>query len=495
MKAIMVMFDSLNRNILPPYGCEWVHAPNFTRLAAKTVTFDRCYVGSMPCIPARRELHTGRYNFLHRSWGPIEPFDDSMPEILKNAGVYTHLTTDHCHYFEEGGATYHTRYSSWEFNRGREGDPWKGELEEPPKPELHPGQLDRPGFSKTRFDWVNRKHLQTPEDQPQYLTFSQGIEFMTVNRNCDNWFLQIETFDPHEPFFAPEKYKRLYEEDYQGKFYDWPKYAKVEESEVDVEHIKKQYAALVSMCDENLGRVLDAMDELDLWRDTMLIVCTDHGYSLADNGWWAKNSMPWYNAIANTPLFIWDPRCGKANVRNSQLVQMIDFAPTLLYCFGLTPPADMTGKDLQDCIANGNPVRDYALFGLYGSHVNITDGKHVYMRAPVTPDNQPLYEYTLMPAHIHRTFDVAELTNMELAKAFSFTKGCGVLKIKGGAPLGTGKYRHLWQTELYDIEADYQQENPIFDRELEAGMVKKLIKAMRENDAPGEQYTRLGLNE
>jgi arylsulfatase A-like enzyme len=97
MKAIMLMFDSLNRHMLPPYGAQGVHAPNFTRLAERCVTFDNCYVGSMPCIPARRELHTGRYNFLHRSWGPLEPFDDSMPAILGRAGVYTHLTTDHQH--------------------------------------------------------------------------------------------------------------------------------------------------------------------------------------------------------------------------------------------------------------------------------------------------------------------------------------------------------------------------------------------------------------
>ena len=45
-------------------------APNFERLAAHTVCFDKSYVGSLPCMPARRELHTGRYNFLHRSWGP-----------------------------------------------------------------------------------------------------------------------------------------------------------------------------------------------------------------------------------------------------------------------------------------------------------------------------------------------------------------------------------------------------------------------------------------
>ena len=94
MKAIMVMFDSLNRHHLSPYGCDWVKTPNFDRLARRSVTFDNAWVGSMPCMPARRDMHTGRLGFLHRSWGPIEPFDDSVPEILKQNGVHTHLVTD-----------------------------------------------------------------------------------------------------------------------------------------------------------------------------------------------------------------------------------------------------------------------------------------------------------------------------------------------------------------------------------------------------------------
>ena len=78
MKAVVVMFDSLNRHLLSPYGCEWTHTPNFKRLSERTVTFDKSYVCSMPCMPARRDFHTGRPNFLHRSWGPLEPFDDSV---------------------------------------------------------------------------------------------------------------------------------------------------------------------------------------------------------------------------------------------------------------------------------------------------------------------------------------------------------------------------------------------------------------------------------
>ena len=121
MKAVMVMYDSLNRHMLPTYDCDWTLAPNFIRLGERAVTFDNHYVGSMPCMPARRELHTGRHNFLHRSWGPHEPFDDSTFTILKRNGVYTHLVSDHYHYWEDGGATYHHRYSSWENMRGQGG--------------------------------------------------------------------------------------------------------------------------------------------------------------------------------------------------------------------------------------------------------------------------------------------------------------------------------------------------------------------------------------
>ena len=113
MKAILVFYDSLNKRFLPPYEPECgTVGSGFQRLAKHSLRFDNSYVGSMPCIPARRELHTGRYNFLHREWGPLEPFDDSMPQILRESGIYCHLISDHLHYWEDGGATYHNRYSS-----------------------------------------------------------------------------------------------------------------------------------------------------------------------------------------------------------------------------------------------------------------------------------------------------------------------------------------------------------------------------------------------
>lgn len=269
MKAIMVMFDSLNRRMLQNYGCEWTQTPNFKRLGEKTATFDRFYVGSLPCMPARRDLHTGRYSFLHRSWGPLEPFDNSMPEILKHNGIYTRLISDHYHYWEDGGATYHSRYSTWDCVRGQEADQWSWNISDPEIPDHVPTMREFTHPEWWRDSWYNKEIIHETGQWPQNLVFDKGIEFLEANCNEDNWFVQIETFDPHEPFDSPDEFRKLYYDDYTGKHLDWPPYAPVTESKSIVEHVRKRYAALLSMCDRNLGRVLDFMDEHDMWKDTI----------------------------------------------------------------------------------------------------------------------------------------------------------------------------------------------------------------------------------
>lgn len=497
MKAVMIMFDTLNRHMLPPYGCDWTHAPNFARLAKQTVTFDNCYVGSMPCMPARREMHTGRYNFLHRSWGPLEPFDDSTPAILSENGIYTHLSTDHQHYFEDGGGTYHTRYDSWDFHRGQEGDAWIGQVKDPVAPDTinrSTAAIDLPrSFGNlSRQDWINRALMDSEEKQPQAKTFAAGLEFMRRNHEQDSWFLQVETFDPHEPFFTQQKYKDMYPHEYNGKLFDWPPYRPVEETPAEVQHLRYEYAALLSMCDEYLGKVLDLMDDLAMWDDTMLIVCTDHGFLLGEHDWWAKIVPPFYNEVAHTPLFIWDPRSRIEGKRRAQLTQLIDLPATLLDFFDVARPPDMQGLPLGEVIATGAPTRDAVLFGVHGGHVNITDGRYVYMRGPSDPSqNGPLYNYTMMPTHMNSRFNVRELQDIELAQPFSFTKGCRTMKIASRPPRQLPP-RH---TMLFDLERDPGQLNPITNSAEEARLTARMAELLQANDAPHEQYERLGIVE
>lgn len=485
MRAIVVMFDSLNRRFLPNYGCEWTRTPNFERLGRKTVTFDNAYAGSMPCMPARRELHTGRYNFLHRSWSPLEPFDDSVPEMLKSEGIYTHLATDHQHYFEDGGATYHGRFNSFEFFRGQQGDKWKGQVAEPEIPESL--RINR--YASWRHDWVNRQHFVEEKDHPQTQLFDAGLEFLSTNVDQDRWFLQLETFDPHEPFFSYEDQKRHYPHTYDGPQFDWPDYKRADEPQDAIEHARLEYAALLTKCDDSLGRVLDFMDEHSMWDDTMLIVCTDHGFLLGEHGWWGKNIQPWYDENIHTPLFVWDPRAAVAGTRSDALVQTIDIGPTLLNFFDLEATPRMQGRTIYPALTGSEKVREGGLFGNFGGHVNVTDGRYVYMRACATEANAPLYEHTLMPTHMNTRFSPEEFIGAELLPSLPFSQGAPVLRLPA-KPFGNP---HDFGTLLFDLEEDPHQKHPIDDSELELHMINLMLGLMRENDSPSSQYERLGL--
>lgn len=486
MKVVMLMFDSLNRHMLPPYQPDtWVHAPNFQRLAERSITFDQSYVCSMPCMPARRDLHTGRPNFLHAPWCPLEPFDFSMPAELQRNGVRTHITTDHYHYFEDLGANYVTRYGSFDFVRGQEGDPWIGQVAEPAIPQ----NINKKGKKQ---DWINRPFTRADADHYQTKTIDLGLEFLDRNHATDNWFLQIECFDPHEPFCCDPKYKEAYPDDYDGPVFDWPGYCAVSETPEQIEHVRKNYAALLTKCDDSLGRVMDALDAHGIWEETMFIVWTDHGFLLGEHGCWAKNWPPLFEEVAHTPFFIWDPQSGHAGERRSALVQpSIDLAPTLLEAFDRPIPATMRGKSLRPVIDHDAPVRTGCIFGYHGASVNYADGRHIYIRGPVQDDNQPLASYSLQPNLLTRLGH--DPGGYELVEPLVWTDGMRPFRITRKAKpdnhLGMG--RHL----LFDLEQDPAQCEPVDDEQQAASCCRAISRLLKENDAPVEQFERLGLAE
>jgi hypothetical protein len=152
----------------------------------------------------------------------------------------------------------------------------------------------------------------------------------------------------------------------------------------------------------------------------------------------------------------------------------------------------MLGRPLVDAIAGDKPVRQAGIFGLHGRHVNVTDGRYVYMRGSADVSNRPLSNYTLMPTHMNCMFSPEELSQIELAEPFSFTKGCRTMKIDataGRAPAVLPPH----ETMLWDVVSDPKQEKMLSDAGVEARMIAHLQTLMRECDAPPEQYERLGL--
>jgi len=505
MRIVFVTFDSLNRAALQCYAGTTIHTPGIARFAQRAVSFDRHYVGSLPCMPARRDILSGRLNFLHRSWGALEPFDQSFAEILRGRGVHTHLVSDHYHYWEDGGATYHNRYSTWEFIRGQEWDKWKA-MVEPPTHRLcamyHPIQ-QQAGPADTRLQsMINREHVRDETDFCCPQAFAAAFEFLDSNRDADNWLLHLECFDPHEPFHAPARFRERYRTGYSGPVLDWPRYKRNEESELEVAELRANYAALVTMCDDYFGRLLDYLERHDMWKNTAIILTTDHGFLLAEHEWWGKNRMPFFNEIAHIPLIIHHPDfAAHAGARRRSLTQTTDLMPTLLAMFGVEPPATVEGHSLLPLLGAEFPVREAALYGMFGAGTNITDGRFTYFRYPEDMSRQQLYEYTLMPMHQKSFFPLEVLREAELVNAFRFTQGAPVLKVPGRRNADGQSVGHIGQgggyedtrTVLYDLESDPGQRTPMSNPAIEQRLLHSMRTLMIQNEAPPEAFARLGL--
>jgi arylsulfatase A-like enzyme len=504
MKAVFVLFDSLCRNALGCYGSRWVKTPNFDRFARRGVTFDSHFVGSLPCMPARRDLHTGRLNFMHRSWGPLEPFDNSFPASMWDHGIHTHLVSDHLHYFEDGGATYHGRFRTWDFIRGNEYDPWKA-LVQPPLERLRAKYAEKHYPMDVR-NWkrlqhaINSEFMVDEKDLPLARCFASGFEFLDLNRDADPWFLMLECFDPHEPFQAPSRFKEQYKTGWTGGVLDWPMYEKVTDSALEIAEIRANYAALVAACDHYFGQLLDYFDRHDLWRDTALILSTDHGFLLAEHDWWGKNLQPYYTEISHIPLVMHHPEfADRAGARRRSLTQTMDLMPTFLDLFGIPKPAEVRGGSLLPLLDADRRKRDIGIFGMFGGPIGATDGRYTYYLYPEDLYAPGLHEYTLMPMHLNSLFSVAEMKTSTIVPPFDFTKGMPLMRIDAlkdarRIPIHDDKrFDPGVGTTLYDLATDPAQQKPFRDADIERRFHDGIARELRAHDAPVELYGRYGI--
>lgn len=516
MRTIFALFDSLNRTALGAYGDQAIPTPNFDRFAARSVTFDKHYVGSLPCMPARRDMHTGRLNFTHRPWGPLEPFDNSYAKLLSAKGVYTHLISDHLHYFENGGWGYAQAFDSWDFVRGQEYDPMTvftvppvERIREKFDPRHYPTTGMEEGKSATRWSlqkdvWKRSRHAINkiePWEEEEYPTakcFARAFEFLGRNGENDDWFLQIECFDPHEPFDAPERFKAMFPTGYNGPVLNWPLYEKCTNSKEEVAEIRANYAALVAMCDDYFGRLLDWMDETDAWENTTLILTTDHGYLLGEHEWWAKNRMPYYEEISHIPMMIWHPdHAARQGTRVEDLTQTTDLMPTILDLHGVACPQEARAHSVLPLLEGRPSGRQTAILGMFAGPVCATDGRFTYFRFPETDDPAALPLYTLMPSHLEELFSVKDLATTELAEAFDFTKGAPTMRVTLSKKLGESGMDVLsnWTggNVLYDLQNDPGQTSPVEDTPVVARLTDAIIEHFKAHDAPPELYAHYGL--
>lgn len=417
MNTIVVLMDSLNLHCLEPYGATHVRTPNLQRLAERSVVFDNHFVGSLPCMPARRELLTGRREFLWRGWGHIEPWDRHLATDALRCGFTTQMITDHYHYWENGAHGYFEPFQGMEFIRGHELDFWDtAPLTDTPEwarsiDRYRPQHWSHPeGWGS--FYYQNARNFLMDESLfPCAKVMQRSADWLDRNHQQEKFLLWTETFDPHEPHFLPEPYRTLYSPDGRDhpEFTCWPPYQNrnesdrflAEASDLELAWIRSQYYGKVTMVDHWLGRLLDRMDALDLWKNTTLILTTDHGHELCEErsllNPYAKG-YPHREAHARIPLLICHPQA-TAGRRVSALTTAVDLCATLRDLCGDAVPNGPDGLSLLPLLLGESEThREHVLFGDFGTGVCLATNEWILAQGCRT--DHPLHWYSTTGLHV-----------------------------------------------------------------------------------------------
>ncbi len=493
--AIVILLDSLNRHMLSAYGGGEFQTPNLDRFAARSLRFEKHYAGSLPCIPARHDILCGALDFLWKPWGSIEIWEDSLTYHLRLAGIPAQLISDHPHLFEVGGENYHTDFTAWDYERGHESDPWKT------RPD--PSWMGAPMFGRQWMPYDNsRGYFRDETDFPGPRTMAAASRWLDDNAgHHDRFFLFVDEFDPHEPFDTPEPYASMYDDSWEGPHLIWPPYMSgaIQRnviSQREGQQIRACYGGKLTMIDAWFGRVLDAIDRRNLWQDTAVIVCTDHGHYLGEKDIWGKPGVPVYEPLGHIPLMIAWPGVESGAVH--ALTTGVDIFTTLADVFGIQPEHRTHGRSLVPLIdGTARSVREFALSGVWGREVHLVDIRRKYARAP-SGANAPLSmwsnRWSTMPISTRPTI---RLPRPDERATLDRMPGTRIPVIR--QPFVPGDLLPYWAlgpftgNHLYDLQDDPGEEENRAGEPLEDDYADWLRQALREIEAPADHRERLGL--
>lgn len=487
MNVLCILIDSLNRHYLETYAPTSVRTPNLAAFARRAAVFENHFISCAPCMPARRNLLTGRREFLWRGWGPVEPFDQHLARVARDRGAVTGMVTDHYHYWEPGGNGYIQGFDSVEMIRGQEGDFWRREPVATTPAWVNAIDRWRPNAGKHYYQ--NVREFQREEDFFSPRVMTGASQWLERNHRHPQWLLWTESFDVHEPFHVPEPYRSMYTDDLDPVFTCWPPYQNgvwgrtgkfwAAVTERELKFIRAQYAGKVTMMDHWLGRVFDEVDRLKLWDDTMIIVTSDHGHELGEKGRFGKQ-YPHYDLNARIPLFVWHPALKQRGQRFTGITQAMDIHATI---------AEALGADPATCSPDGRSFlpaldgrawtgRECALYGTFGAGAVLTTPQATYA-SRVVP-NRPLYW--------HSTGLAGVATNATSGRFIP-----GVDCVVWRQPM-TNADAH--PELLFDRQADPDQNHDLAASQpaRAAAMRDWLRRELQTLRAPEEQYIRLGLD-
>lgn len=511
LSVIVVQIDSLSRHFLRCYGNDWVRTPNLDAFAERALIFDRHYAGSLPCMPARREIWAGAEEFWWRSWGPLEPWDQPIAHVARRAGVVSHLVTDHYHFFEWGSHSYAYDFHGYDFIRGHEMDNWRTDVPAvvPDWAEVMAARRrdETPGYLANVQDFAGEEDFFGPR------VMRAAAAWLDRNHGLPRFYLHVDSFDVHEPFHIPEPYRSLYTADDYRRHNPWPHYGPIDRGMSalrpdEVAWVRAQFAGKLTMVDRWLGELFARLDRYGLWGRTCVIVTTDHGHYLGEHGWMGKPFAPLYHTLCHLPLLVWHPALGQPTEagqpfgrRTSAITQTVDLYATVLDLLGAEAPRgeQIHSRSLAPLLRGETARhRDHALWAYNNRRVGVTTGDWTLLRFH-RPDAAPAAIYT-HDVQQGLGFGMGQRERRHLAfpgiTAGRHIPGVETPVWRAELPIDHARMRPPPLDDLlFHNPTDPEQEH---DRAAaQPGVVSDLAALMREHalaiGAPREQLLRLGL--
>ena len=393
---LFIMTDQMRADAM---GCsgEWVNTPNLDRIAGEGVRFSNAVTTSPVCIPARVTLATGRYPHNTGIWQntgyDMPPDTPTWMQAVRGAGYRTSVFgKTHLHHHngdlrdrehlirayglddvdEIGGPRASARLGSHMTERWEKKGLWekyKADYEE--------------RFSNK--PWVVRPSVLPLEEYADVYVGQRAREYLEEYDREQPWFCWVSFGGPHEPWDTPEPYASMYDPD------EMPE--PIESSETlepsslngrmgevlagdrapdipreDVAAIRADYAGNVTLIDDQIGEILDTIEERGELDDTVIVFCSDHGEMNGDHGLIYKNQF--FNSAVRVPLLLRTPETARGDVAGSVCdspTEWMDLGPTVVDLAGSELEHQQFGRSLCPILQNpGRENRSEALSEISG---------------------------------------------------------------------------------------------------------------------------------
>ena len=485
MNVIFLLCDTIVKAKISPYHNRkgpygHVRTPNMDRLASRSATFTNHWINSAPCMPARRDLFSGRIEFPWRSWGPRETFDPDWTLKLKQTDVSTFLFTDHGNLFDTGASNYHHFFDAYYYERGHLNDHFRVADQD------KLGRIYKSVGNSTEDETFVARNL------------SNVAKWLDEHSETKKpFFIFIDEFDPHWPLDPPEPYKSMYL-GYHSPYQENDGWFHSGNSENytpgEINWMQSQYEGKLTMVDRWIGEILERMDKYNLWKDTVFILTTDHGEFLGEYGQMSKGAGFSYPLFANIPLIIHYPGSPLSGEKVNELTCSVDLNATVLDIFGLKAESRSHGVSFLPLLRHLESVsRHEVLYGWWGKGFYWTDGKFLLCKAPENPG--PLYQYGVNLGEKYVGLAGAYFDRYAGAEAGRFLPHTDqiVFRIPSDGLAYSGRKADF--DALFNLNDDPLCTQNIYSSriDLRNQCVSALAHAMEKLQAPGEHYQRLGL--